>query len=122
MLAPYNLEVGSLIAYGANLDLKAIPRIGRNHFFIRTQLKNLKQGRLIHGVTLRQGAAAKPIIAIAAGTSCKIIQYHRLENKVVLCLPSKQHILVSGNCYATTGQVSKPNHYLKKLKKAGQRR
>jgi len=82
-------------------------------------LKNVPEGTFINCVEDFSNSGGK--IARAAGTVAILLKKFSF-NKILIRLPSKEEIFLSGNCLCTLGRVSNPNHRFRKLYKAGQNR
>jgi large subunit ribosomal protein L2 len=115
ILAPNNLQVGSLI-HGSGLEhIKGDYTEGRY-----LKLKNIPSGTLIHNVETTPNAGG--ILAKAAGTSCTLIKtiLDNDNNPIsFIKLPSKKILQLDANCRASIGQVSRAEHNLTVLGKAG---
>ena len=109
ILAPKNLQVGTIVESGPAADIKvgnALP------------LANIPVGTTIHAVELRPGGGAK--MGRSAGTA---IQLLAKEGKMAaLRLPSGEIRLVDARCRAAIGSVGNEDHELIKIGKAGRMR
>ncbi len=109
IIAPKNLEVGSIIENGAGADIKvgnAMP------------LQNIPVGTVVHCVELVPGKGAA--LARSAGTSAQILG--REEKYVLLRLQSGETRKVLGVCIATIGEVGNEDYELVNIGKAGRKR
>lgn len=109
ILAPVELKVGDELIAGEEAEFKpgnALP------------LKKIPVGMVIHNIELTPGKGGQ--IARGAGTGATIAS--REGGYVVIKLPSGEQRMVKENCYATIGQVSKPELKTVKLGKAGRKR
>ncbi|MBO5138056.1 MAG: 50S ribosomal protein L2 [Bacilli bacterium] len=109
ILAPKNLEVGSIIEAGENADIKignALP------------IMNIPVGTMIHNIELRPGKGGE--LARSAGTSAQILG--REGKYVMIRLSSGEQRKVLGTCMATIGEVGNEDSSLVKLGKAGRKR
>jgi len=109
ILAPLQLEIGQTIVAGENIEAKpgnALP------------LKRIPLGTFVHNIEFVPGGGGK--VARAAGTGAQVMGME--DNKVRLRLPSGEIRIFSGDCMATVGQVSNPDHKQIKHGKAGRRR
>ncbi len=109
ILAPQRLAVGDEVMAGPNADIKpgnALP-IGA-----------IPVGTLVHNVEMKIGKGGA--IARSAGTYAQIVG--RDQGYVILRLNSGEQRLVHGECYATVGAVSNPDHMNISIGKAGRSR
>ena len=109
ILAPDKLKIGEELMAGEKSEIKpgnALP------------LKKIPVGTVIHNVELTPGKGGQ--VVRGAGTGA-IVQ-SREGGFVVLKLPSGEARKVKENCFATIGQVSRPELKTRKLGKAGRRR
>ena len=109
IIAPKNLEVGSIIENGAGADIK----IGN-----AMPLSSIPVGTVVHCVELVPGKGAA--LARSAGTSAQILG--REEKYVLLRLQSGETRKVLGVCIATIGEVGNEDYELVNLGKAGRKR
>ena len=109
IIAPEGLKVGSTIISGD----KVAPEVGNSLL-----LRDVPLGTLLHNIELHPGKGA--CIARSAGT------YAQLTAKdgkyAVLRMPSGETRMVLLTCRATVGTVSKADHSLQTLGKAGRNR
>jgi large subunit ribosomal protein L2 len=109
IIAPQRLAVGDQVVAGEQVDIKpgnAMP------------VANIPVGTIVHNVEMKIGKGAQ--IARSAGTYAQIVG--RDQGYVILRLNSGEQRLVSGQCYATIGAVSNPDHMNISLGKAGRNR
>jgi large subunit ribosomal protein L2 len=109
ILAPQRLNVGDQVVAGDNVDIKpgnAMP------------VANIPVGTIVHNVEMKIGKGGQ--IARSAGTYAQIVG--RDQGYVILRLNSGEQRLVSGQCFATIGAVSNPDHMNTSLGKAGRNR
>ncbi|HZD25626.1 MAG TPA: 50S ribosomal protein L2 [Alphaproteobacteria bacterium] len=109
ILAPQRLAVGDRVVAGKRVDVKpgnAMP------------LSSMPVGTIVHNVELKPGAGGQ--LARSAGTYAQLAG--RDEGYAILRLSSGEQRLVRGECMATVGAVSNPDHGNIKLAKAGRRR
>ncbi|MCZ8374664.1 MAG: 50S ribosomal protein L2 [Beijerinckiaceae bacterium] len=109
ILAPQRLAVGDTVVSGDNVDIKpgnAMP------------VANIPVGTIVHNVEMKIGKGGQ--IARSAGTYAQIVG--RDQGYVILRLNSGEQRLVSGQCFATIGAVSNPDHMNISLGKAGRNR
>jgi len=109
ILAPQRLSVGDKIVAGERADIKpgnAMP------------LSNMPVGTIIHNVELKAGKGGQ--LARSAGTYAQLIG--RDQGYALIRLSSGEQRMVRGECMATVGAVSNPDHGNVKLGKAGRNR
>lgn len=109
LLAPKDLKVGDEVICSELANLK----IGN-----RLSLKNIPVGTQVFNVELEPGRGGK--IIRGAGSSAIVLAQE--ASFTHLQLPSKEVRKFSGECFATVGQVSRPEHRFENLGKAGRRR
>jgi large subunit ribosomal protein L2 len=109
IIAPQRLSVGDEVVSGASVDVKpgnAMP------------LASIPVGTIVHNVELKIGKGGA--MARSAGTYAQIVG--RDQGYVSLRLNSGEQRIVHGQCYATVGAVSNPDHMNSSLGKAGRNR
>src|SRR6202167_4274664 len=109
ILAPQRLSVGDPVVSGQNVDVKpgnAMP------------LANIPVGTIVHNVELKIGKGGA--IARSAGTYAQIVG--RDQGYVSLRLNSGEQRLIHGQCFASIGAVSNPDHMNTSISKAGRNR
>lgn len=109
IIAPQRLSVGDVIESGVNADIKpgnALP------------LNAIPVGTIVHNVEMKAGKGAQ--IARAAGAYVQIVG--KDAGYALLRLRSGEVRLVRGECYATIGAVSNPDHQNRNDGKAGRSR
>jgi large subunit ribosomal protein L2 len=109
ILAPQRLSVGDEVVSGQSVDVKpgnAMP------------LGAIPVGTIVHNVELKIGKGGA--VARSAGTYAQIVG--RDQGYVSLRLNSGEQRIVHGNCFATVGAVSNPDHMNASLGKAGRNR
>ncbi len=107
--APQRLAVGDTVVAGDAADIKpgnALP------------IANIPVGTIVHNVELKVGKGGA--IARSAGTYAQIVG--RDQGYVILRLNSGEQRLVHGQCFATVGAVSNPDHMNTNIGKAGRNR
>jgi large subunit ribosomal protein L2 len=109
ILAPQRLEVGSVIASGFGSEIQ----IGNS-----LKLKDIPVGTVVHNVEMKPGKGGQ--IARSAGTSVQVLG--RDSGYIQLKLSSGEIRMVKGECKATIGTVSNPDHKNINLSKAGRSR
>ncbi|MFY9627090.1 MAG: 50S ribosomal protein L2 [Methylocystis sp.] len=109
ILAPQRLAVGDEVVSGQQVDVKpgnAMPAA------------NIPVGTIVHNVEMKIGKGGA--IARSAGTYAQIVG--RDQGYVILRLNSGEQRLVHGQCFATIGSVSNPDHMNTTVAKAGRSR
>ena len=109
IIAPKNLEVGTIIENGPQADIKvgnALP------------LASIPVGTVVHCVELVPGKGAA--LARSAGTSVQILG--REDKYVMVRLSSGETRKILGTCMATIGEVGNEDFSLVRLGKAGRTR
>jgi len=109
ILAPQRLSAGDVVMSGEQADIKpgnAMP------------LGNIPVGTIVHNVELKIGKGGA--LARSAGTYAQIVG--RDQGYVILRLNSGEQRLVHGQCFATVGAVSNPDHMNISIGKAGRSR
>ena len=109
IIAPQKLKVGDTVVSSQKADIAP----GNTML-----LKNIPVGTVIHNVELKIGKGAQ--LARSAGASVQIVGRDGIY--VILRLPSGEQRLVNGDCYATIGVVSNPDHQNRSYGKAGRSR
>ncbi|MGI6244959.1 MAG: 50S ribosomal protein L2 [Pseudochelatococcus sp.] len=109
ILAPQRLNAGDSVTSGEQADIKpgnALP------------LASIPVGTIVHNVELKIGKGGT--IARSAGAYAQIVG--RDQGYVILRLNSGEQRLVHGQCFATVGAVSNPDHSNTNKGKAGRSR
>jgi large subunit ribosomal protein L2 len=109
IIAPQRLSPGDSVVSGAQVDVKpgnAMP------------LAAIPVGTIVHNVELKIGKGGA--IARSAGSYAQIVG--RDQGYVILRLNSGEQRLVHGQCYASIGAVSNPDHMNTSIGKAGRQR
>ncbi|NKD88458.1 50S ribosomal protein L2 [Haematospirillum sp. 15-248] len=109
ILAPQRLKAGDVVVAAEKADIKpgnAMP------------LKNMPVGTIVHNVEMRQGKGGQ--IARSAGSYVQLVG--KDAGYAQLRLSSGEVRLVRGECMATVGAVSNPDHQNINLGKAGRSR
>jgi large subunit ribosomal protein L2 len=109
ILAPQRLSVGDEVVSGEQVDVKpgnAMP------------IANIPVGTLVHNIELKIGKGGS--IARSAGSYAQIAG--RDQGYVIIRLSSGEQRLVHGQCFATIGAVSNPDHMNTSIGKAGRSR
>jgi len=109
IIAPQRLNVGDQVVAGVQVDVKpgnAMP------------LASIPVGTIVHNVEMKIGKGGA--IARSAGAYVQIVG--RDQGYVSLRLSSGEQRLVHGQCFATVGAVSNPDHMNASMGKAGRNR
>jgi large subunit ribosomal protein L2 len=109
IIAPQRLSPGDEVVSGDSVDVKpgnAMP------------LSAIPVGTIVHNVEMKIGKGGA--IARSAGTYAQIVG--RDQGYVSLRLNSGEQRIVHGNCFATVGAVSNPDHMNSSMGKAGRNR
>ena len=109
IIAPQKLGVGDSVVSGMQCDVKpgnAMP------------LANIPVGTIVHNIEMKIGKGGA--IARSAGNYAQIVG--RDAGYVALRLSSGEQRLLHGQCFATVGSVSNPDHMNISYGKAGRRR
>jgi large subunit ribosomal protein L2 len=109
IIAPQGLQVGQTIVAGENVA----PEVGN-----ALPLKNIPLGTIVHNIELKPGKGG--VMARSAGTYAQLVA--KEDKYVTLKLPSGEMRMVLGNCMATVGAVSNPDHMNVTIGKAGRSR
>ncbi|MFU8813124.1 MAG: 50S ribosomal protein L2 [Balneolaceae bacterium] len=109
IIAPNKLKVGDTILSGPN----ASPDTGNAMPMIK-----MPAGTLIHNIELKPGKGAQ--LCRSAGTVAQMVA--KQDKYVTVKLPSGEVRLILGECYATVGATSNPDHFNTTLGKAGRSR
>lgn len=109
ILAPHDLKVGDEII----CDEKTETKTGN-----RMKLKNILVGTPVYGVELSPGKGAQ--FVRSAGNSAQVAA--KEGGLVNLIMPSTEMRKVPGECFASIGSLSKSEHNLVNLGKAGRKR
>ncbi len=109
IIAPQRLAVGDEVISGNQVDVKpgnAMP------------LANMPVGTIVHNVEMKIGKGAAMVRS--AGNYAQIVGRDR--GMVILRLNSGEQRLIQGQCFATVGAVSNPDHMNASIGKAGRNR
>ncbi len=109
ILAPQRLQPGDEVVSGEQADIKPGNAMS---------IGNIPVGTLVHNIETKIGAGGT--LARSAGNYAQIVG--RDQGYVILRLKSGEQRLVHGNCYATVGAVSNPDHMNTTIGKAGRQR
>ena len=108
-ILPQGLKVGDEIIAAD----KAEVRLGN-----RIKLKNIPVGTMVYNIELEPGRGGKMVRG--AGTAAKVLAQE--GGFTHLILPSTEVRKVKGECFASVGVISRPEHKYVKLGKAGKSR
>ncbi len=109
ILAPQRLNVGDKVIAGEKVDVKpgnAMP------------LKNMPVGTIIHNIEMKAGKGGQMVRS--AGTYAQLVG--RDQGYAQVKLTSGELRIVRGECMATVGAVSNPDHMNTNMGKAGRNR
>jgi large subunit ribosomal protein L2 len=106
IIAPRGIEAGETLQSGSSAPIK----VGNC-----LPLRNIPVGSIVHCIELKPGKGAQ--IARSAGASVQLVAREGLY--ATLRLRSGEMRKVLAECRATLGEVSNPEHNLRKLGKAG---
>jgi len=109
IIAPQRLSAGDEVVSGNQVDVKtgnAMP------------LASIPVGTIVHNIEMKIGKGGA--IARSAGAYAQIVG--RDQGYVSLRLSSGEQRLIHGQCYATVGAVSNPDHMNTSMGKAGRHR
>ena len=109
IIAPQRLSAGDEVISGNQVDVKpgnAMP------------LANMPVGTIVHNIEMKIGKGGA--IARSAGTYAQIVG--RDQGYVSVRLNSGEQRLIHGQCFATVGAVSNPDHMNTSIGKAGRAR
>ncbi|HYU65001.1 MAG TPA: 50S ribosomal protein L2 [Candidatus Paceibacterota bacterium] len=109
ILAPQDLKIDDVVIVGD----KGPIRPGN-----RMRLKNIPQGTIVHNIELFPGQGGR--IARSAGSGATVLAGE--GGYIQLAMPSSEMRLISGEAFASIGQLSNPEHALISLGKAGRSR
>lgn len=109
IIAPQRLKEGDKIISSERADVK----IGN-----AMKLKNMPVGTIIHNIEMKVGKGAQ--LARSAGTYAQVVG--RDAGYAQIKLASGELRLIPGDCLATVGAVSNPDHMNQSLGKAGRNR
>jgi large subunit ribosomal protein L2 len=109
ILAPQRLAAGDRVVSGARVDVKPGNAM---------LLNSIPIGTIVHNVEMKAGKGGQ--LARAAGTYVQLVG--RDQGYAILRLASGEQRMVRGECMATIGAVSNPDHGNIKIGKAGRSR
>ncbi len=106
VLAPQSLKEGDKIVTSEKAELKPGNRM---------RIKNIPVGAMVYNIAIHPDGKAK--LVRSAGVGAVVLAQDK--NMTQLKMPSREIRKVVNMCFATVGEVSKPEHRYKKIKKAG---
>ncbi|MGH6863338.1 MAG: 50S ribosomal protein L2, partial [Methylocella sp.] len=109
IIAPQRLAVGDEVIASAQADVKPGNAMA---------LANVPVGTIVHNIEMKIGKGAA--MARSAGTYAQVVG--RDEGYVIVRLNSGEQRLIHGQCFATVGAVSNPDHMNISHGKAGRSR
>ena len=109
ILAPQRLSAGDEVVAGIQVDVKPGNAM---------QLASIPVGTIVHNIEMKIGKGAA--MARSAGTYAQVVG--RDAGYVIVRLNSGEQRLIHGQCFATVGAVSNPDHMNASLGKAGRKR
>jgi large subunit ribosomal protein L2 len=109
IIAPQRLAAGDEVISSAQTDVKPGNAMA---------LANIPVGTIVHNIEMKIGKGAA--MARSAGTYAQVVG--RDEGYVIVRLNSGEQRLIHGQCFATIGAVSNPDHMNISLGKAGRTR
>ena len=109
IIAPQKLNVGDKIVSGDKVDIKPGNTM---------PIKNMPMGTIIHNIELKIGKGGQ--MARSAGAYAQLVG--KDSGYAIIKLQSGEQRLVRGECRATVGSVSNPDHQNINLGKAGRSR
>jgi large subunit ribosomal protein L2 len=108
-ISPQDVKIGDKIICTAKTELQPGNRM---------ELKNIPVGTMVYNIELEVGRGGK--IVRGAGTAAKVLAQE--GDYTHLVLPSTEVRKVRGDCFASIGAISRPEHKYVKLGKAGKSR
>ena len=109
IIAPQRLSVGDVIVSGEKTDVKPGNAM---------KLKNMPVGTIIHNIEMKPGKGAQMVRS--AGTFAQLVG--RDQGYAQVKLASGELRIIRGDCMATVGAVSNPDHMNTNMGKAGRNR
>jgi large subunit ribosomal protein L2 len=109
IIAPQRLAAGDEVISSAQTDVKPGNAM---------ELANIPVGTIVHNIEMKIGKGAA--MARSAGTYAQVVG--RDEGYVIVRLNSGEQRLIHGQCFATVGAVSNPDHMNISMGKAGRSR
>lgn len=109
ILAPKDLEIGQEIVVSEKTSLASGNRL---------KLKNISIGTLVYNIEMEPGKGGK--LVRGAGSAARVLGQER--KYILLEMPSSEIRRLSGECFASVGTVSNPEHIYRVTRKAGRSR
>lgn len=109
ILAPQRLKVGDKVVAGEKVDVKPGNAM---------RLRSMPVGTIIHNIEMKPGKGGQ--LARSAGTCAQLVG--RDQGYAQIKLTSGELRIVRGDCMATVGAVSNPDHMNSSMGKAGRNR
>jgi large subunit ribosomal protein L2 len=109
IIAPNKLNVGDTVLSSES----AQPDVGN-----AMAMKNMPAGTFIHNIEMQPGKGGQ--LCRSAGTVAQMVA--KTDKYVTVKLPSGEVRMILGNCFATIGATSNPDHFNTTLGKAGRSR
>ncbi|MGO9004808.1 MAG: 50S ribosomal protein L2 [Beijerinckiaceae bacterium] len=109
IIAPQRLSVGDEVISGQQVDVKPGNAMA---------LANMPIGTIVHNVEMKIGKGGAMVRS--AGTFAQVVG--RDQGYVIVRLNSGEQRLIHGQCFATVGAVSNPDHMNTSIGKAGRKR
>lgn len=106
ILAPHNLKIGQEVLYSTHAPLN----IGN-----RMKLKNIPVGTFVFNIELTPGGGG--VVARSAGVAVQIMGHEGKYSQVKM--PSGEVRKILGECFASIGALSNPEHRFHSMGKAG---
>jgi len=109
ILAPQNLKKGDAVITDEKTSVKPGNRL---------KLKNIPVGTMVYNIAVHPDASGKLVRSAGAGA----LVLAQDGNVTHLRMPSRETRKVISDCFATVGEVSRPEHRYTRIKKAGIKR
>jgi large subunit ribosomal protein L2 len=109
IIAPQRLSVGDEVISGRHVDVKPGNAMA---------LANMPVGTIVHNIEMKIGKGGSMVRS--AGTYAQVVG--RDQGYVVIRLNSGEQRLIHGQCFASVGAVSNPDHMNTSIGKAGRNR
>ncbi len=104
----------------SQIESGGLVSLSNRKFNTISPLYALPKGTLISNIT--SSPFGEMALCRSAGTKAKLLSFSPDKRLASLLMPSGKIIYLNTSCYAITGAVSNPNHFLNKKVKAGQNR
>jgi len=109
ILAPQKVSEGDELIVSDKAELKPGNRM---------KIKNISVGTMVHNLEFEPGKGGQLIRA--AGSGAKVMAHE--DKHTTVEMPSKEIRKIHGECFASVGLISNPEHKYKRIKNAGVRR